>query len=73
MILDLLCSCVKICRHWHTAQGDLAFYLEMTMNLKRFEGNPILSPDPAHYREDLAVFLKFNWCNKLEAGDMSLQ
>lgn len=26
------------------------------MKLKRFEGNPILSPDPDHYWEDLAVF-----------------
>jgi predicted GH43/DUF377 family glycosyl hydrolase len=40
------------------------------VKLKRFQGNPILSPNPANDWEDLAVFNPAAWYDKLGPGDM---
>ena len=40
------------------------------MKLQRYDGNPILSPNPANHWEDLAVFNPAAWYDKLGSDEM---
>ncbi len=43
---------------------------DASVKLERYDGNPILSPNPAHPWEDLAVFNRVAWYDKLGPGEM---